>query len=258
MKILNNGQAVILGLEKISLDEFPNLKVIGCNMTSTEHLPEEECEKRGIKIISLKGETDFLQEITSTAEHTIGLIIALSRNYKTALNSPYKDREFYKGHTLSGKTLGIIGCGRVGNHVRTIASSLRMNILGFDTKQSMSDLYRILEIADIVTIHIPLQGNEGFFTKSMFEYMKPTAFFINTSRGKIVENGALLWALENKHIAGAAIDFIDDPSLDRYARDNLIRTNHLGGATFEDMEKTENFITQKVTKYIQEYTQENV
>lgn len=257
MKVLHDGQAVILGLEKLNLDDFPDLRVIGCNMTGTEHLPEKEMAERGIKLMSLKGETEFLQTITSTAEHTIGLIIALLRNYKTALSGPYKDREAYKGHVLRGKTLGIIGLGRVGKQVLDVARALQMRTFGYDVLQpggrNANNQDILLEESDIVSLHIPLFGNEGFFTRYMFAQMKPSAYFINTSRDAVVQQGALLWALKNKVIAGAAVDFVDDEELVWYARDhdNLILTNHQGGNTHEDTEKTENFITQKVTEYVQ-------
>src|SRR3990167_4494138 len=119
MRQLYNGKAMLIGLkivDKKLLDTLPDLKVIGCNCTGLDHIDLEECDKRGIKVISLKGESQWLGEnIFSTAEHTFGLIISLLRNYKTALNEPYKDREEYKGHTLVGKTLGIIGYGRIGH-----------------------------------------------------------------------------------------------------------------------------------------------
>ena len=86
----------------------------------------------------------------------------------------------------------------------------------------------------------------------MFKQMKPTAYLINTSRSGIIERGALKYALENNIIAGAAVDFVDDPELIEYAdkHTNLILTNHLGGATVEDMEATEQFIENKVREYI--------
>jgi len=249
MKVLHNGQALIVGVEKINLHDFPKLKVIGCNMTSIEHLPLDDCKKKGIKVISLKGETEFLEGITSTAEHTIGLMIALMRNYKGAFVSIYRDRDEFKGHTLKGKMLGIIGYGRIGRQMKGIAIGLGMDIYAVDQRDQYQE---ILKQSDIVSLHIPLQDNEGFFTKEMFKQMKPTAYFINTSRSNIVEEGALLWALENKEIVGAAVDFVDDSELIEYAykNDNLILTNHLGGNTFEDREKTEEFIENKVNEYI--------
>lgn len=260
MRVLHGGQAVILGLEKLSLDDFPDLKVVGCNCTGTDHLPVEEMERRGIKLISLKGETGFLQTITSTAEHTIFLIGALLRNYKTALNGPYKDRGAYRGHVLRDKTLGIIGFGRVGKQVASIAEGFGVEFLSCDKEVPLdvvstkfSFLGDLLRLSDIVSIHIPLPGNEGFFTREMFKQMKPASYLINTSRDGVIEKGALLWALENKIIAGAAVDFVDDEELVHYARDhdNLILTNHIGGCTEEDMERTEEFIERKVEEYME-------
>lgn len=260
MKVLHNGQAVIVGLDGVDLDDFPNLKVVGCNMTGTEHLPLEECEKRGIKVISLKGETEFLKDITSTAEHTIGLMIALMRNYKNALNGPYQEREVYKGHVLAGKTLGVIGgLGRIGSQIASIASGLEMQGLLWDFNgeglfTNADSFEDFVSRSDIVSIHIPLSGNKDFFTKKMFRQMKATAYLINTSRDGVIEKGALKWALENKIIAGAGVDFIDDPELVEYAKihDNLILTNHIGGCTYEDMEKTEAFIVDKIDSFFKE------
>lgn len=95
----------------------------------------------------------------------------------------------------------------------------------------------------------------------MLQQLKPTAYLVNTSRGGVVERGALKWALENGVIAGAAVDFTDDPELIAYAtqgryyrrpRSNLILTNHLGGCTVEDMAATEEFVTRKVERYLVE------
>ena len=123
MKSLGNGKALIIGVEEVNgkaLGKFPYLKVIGVPMTGLDHLPWKEIKKRNIKVISLKDYPIFLSTITSTAEHTMGLILALVRNYRTALNPPYKDREEYKGHTLSDKVLGIIGYGRIGKQLKKI------------------------------------------------------------------------------------------------------------------------------------------
>lgn len=257
MRIIHNGKAILAGLEKIDtklLDSLPNLKVIGCNCTGLDHIDLVECEKRGIEVISLQGKTEFTETVKSTAEHTMGLIIALSRNYRRALNEPYKHREKYIGHTLGGKTLGIIGYGRVGKQLAKIADGFGMINFVIDKSFENINTNEITFViqSDIVSLHIPLVGNEGFFTKDMFKQMKPTAVLINTSRDKIIEKGALVWALENGIIAGAAVDFIDDEELLHYARDqdNLILTPHIGGATYEDLEKTEKFIEDRVEKYL--------
>lgn len=251
MKVLNNGEAIVVGLEEINLDDFPSLKVIGCNMTSCEHLPLEEMKNRGIKLISLADFPLFMKSITSTAEHTFGLIIALLRNYKTALNYPYKERDFYKGHTLSDKVLGIVGYGRVGKQLKKMAVGFSMTVITHEKGEPYLD--NLLEESDIVSLNINLEGNEGFFTKEMFQKMKPTSYLVNTSRNAIIQKGALLDALKRGIISGAAVDFTDDEALVEWSKthDNLILTNHIAGATFEDMQRTENHIINQVNLYLE-------
>lgn len=252
MRIINE-KAIVVGFEEIDFDKFPNLKVVGCNATSTEHI-DDECAKRGIKVISLRGETEFLNTITSTAEHTMGLILALSRNYKASLNTQYyKDRDLYKGHTLSGKSLLLIGGdGRIGRQVQKMAKAFGMQVAIYEKHQPVEQLHELLQFSDVVSVHIPLLGNEGFFQKGYFSLMKPTSFFINTSRLGIVESGALLWALKYDIIFKSAVDFTDDLELVKYAKthDNLILTPHCGGNTFEDRERTEEFIIMKVNQHL--------
>ena len=244
-------------------------------MTGLDHIDLKECEKRGIKVISLQGETQFLREVTSTAEHTIGLMIALLRNYLVALSGPWLLRDAYIGHKLKGKKICLIGGqGRIGTQVCKVVEALGMRpylfdivyeepfwlqwfgkITGLEDEEDtlIDRLNDVLSRSDIVSIHIPLSGNEGFFTREMFEQMKNNAYFINTSRSKVVEDGALIYALKNKLIAGAAVDFTDDPELVKYAAesDNLILTNHIGGVTHEDWALTEKFIIKKIDEYME-------
>jgi len=264
MKVIENGRGLVVGFEEIDFAKYPDLEVVGYNTTGEDHIPWHELNKRSIRAITLKGETEFLQSITSTSEHTIGLMIALARNYKRAFRT--LDREI--GHRLSGKTLGIIGVGRVGKQVINMTKGLGLYCWGFDPRGGLdkeltdlslsgggkvmmgSQIEIPLSNADYISLHIPLEGNEGFFTKEMFKQMKPTAYFINTSRAGVVEKGALLWALEHNEIAGAATDFIEDDLL-TYKGDNLLLTNHLGGNTIEDRKATEEFMTNKVKEYLE-------
>ena len=256
MRLDYDNKVLFMGLETIDLNDYPKVEVLGVNCTGLDHLPWKQIEERGIKVISIQGDAQWLGvNITSTAEHTMGLILAISRNYKTALNEPYKDREEYKGHVLKDKELLIIGFGRVGKQIWDIAEAFKMKIWALEKKGDVNIEYdQWISKADYITLHIPLVGNEGFFTKEMFKQMKPTAYLINTSRDAIIEKGALIWALENRVIAGAAIDFIDDPELVHYARDhtNLVLTNHIAGATWEDQAKTEKRIQTKVEEYLKQ------
>ena len=254
MQTLHAGKAVLIGAEKVDFKEFPkNLQVIGCNMTGTDNLPWDFINAKGIKVISLEGETEFLNEITSTAEHTIGLVIALLRNYKLGFRWPTRERDSSVGHTVNGKTLGIIGHGRVGKQVERMAIALGMAVRICEKVHKEEELNELLKKSDVVSLHIPLTGNDGFFGKYMFSMMKSAAYFINTSRLGVVAPEALLWALKESFIAGAAVDFIEDKDLLDYERlgfGNLILTNHCGGNTHEDREKTLNFVKEKVDEYI--------
>lgn len=279
MTILHNGQALLIAIEEVDarvLDLYPNLKVIGTSTTGTDHIDLEECRKRGIEVISLQyaGQRDrdvekLLDSVTSTAEHTIGLIIALMRNYKTALNPPYKHRDEYMGHSLKGKKILLIGgLGRVGRQVEQMAKGFGMDVYVHDKMFARGFLRRwrrttgfywgqglkfVLSQMDIVSIHVPLPDNEGMFTREMFQCMKPSAYFINTSRSGVVAPEALLWALEEGEIAGASVDFTDEQGLVDYAsqHNNLILTNHIAGVTYEDRQKTSDFIKKKVNDFME-------
>ena len=225
------------------LDTHPDVKVIGSPTTGLDHIDLVLCQERGVKVVSLQGELSFLRSITSTAEHTWGLIIALSRCYRSAFDGVRR-----QGNRLSGKTLGIIGSrGRIGTQVAKYAKAFGMKIKKADKGDKLVGLLRE---SDVVTAHIPLQGNEGFWKLAHFKQMKPSAVFINTSRTRIVEDGALLSALRDGLIAGAAMDFTDDPELVQYAKthDNLILTPHIGGNTVEDRAATDLFIQEKMQK----------
>jgi len=236
-------------IDRVWLDVHPKVGVIGSPTTGTDHLDMKEISKRGIICKTLKKEKRFLRTITSTAEHTLGLIISLMRNYKKAFRSPLEERDVYMGRKLMGKTAGIIGHkGRIGKMISKMLKASGMKIIGYDTRSWIKgNLTKLLTESDVVSIHIHLQGNEGFFTKSMFSLMKKTAYIVNTSRAEIFEKGALLDALKKGKIAGAALDFIGDKDLELYAKthDNLILTNHMGGLTWEDRKSTQEFISKK-------------
>lgn len=223
------------------LDAHQDVKVIGSPTTGLDHIDQAACQERGVKVVSLQGELSFLRTITSTAEHTWGLIIALSRGYRSAFDGVRR-----QGNRLSGKTLGIIGSrGRIGTQVAKYAKVFGMKVKKADKGDKLVSLLRE---SDVVTVHIPLQGNEGFFTLAHFKQMKPTSYFVNTSRTKVMKDGALFGALRDGLIAGAAVDFTDDPDLVQYAKthDNLILTPHIGGNTTEDRKLTDDFILERM------------
>ena len=253
------------------------LKVIATPTTGLNHIDLDEAKKRGINIISLRGQTGFLKYITSTAEEALGLTLALAKNIPGAFDDVKQNkwnRDAWKGRQLAGKTFGILGCGRLGKIVAKYAHALRMSVIGSDPhvsermmmrygieKVSMNTLFKK---SDILSIHVLLTDETKNLVKEKhFKMMKPESFFINTARAEIIEENALYQALKNKWIAGAAIDVMWNESSDglhlktdpifAYAKNNknLIIVPHIGGATYEAMAITEDFIAKLVVKSIQ-------
>jgi len=269
-------------IDKFWFDKMPNLKVIATPTTGLNHIDMAEAEKRGIKIISLRGHTEFLDKITSTAEETIGLMIALVRKLPWAFDyvkvGGWVNRDKFRGHELAHKTLGILGLGRLGRMVARYALAMDMNVIASDPnvaetdmeklglrKVSMEELFRE---SDVLSVHVLLtDGTRNLVKAEHFNLMKPDAYFVNTARAEIIEQGVLETALENKFIAGAAVDVmwgeegglkfegqLKNNRLWNYAKthDNLIIVPHIGGATYEAMAITEDFIADLVSKHFLE------
>lgn len=268
MKHLADATVLVAGLEHTIDQEIlsagKHLKIIAVPATGTDHIDRKTAEERGVRILSLAGETEFLSTVTSTAELALGLIISLLRHIPRAhasVMSGHWDREAFRGHALAGKTLGIVGYGRLGKMMATFGKAVGMKVIYSDPHEKGSlSLSDVLRNADVISLHVPLNSEtEGMIGKAEFSSMKPTAILINTSRGKIVKEDELIDALKNGTIAGYAADVLGDevdfagkaksPLID-YAQkhDNVILTPHIGGCTEEDREKTDVFIAEKVVK----------
>lgn len=256
------------------MDTMPDLQIIATPTTGLNHVDLAEAKKRGIKVISLRGRTSFLKYIPSTAEETMALILALVRKipwaHQHVLSGGWK-RDLFKGNQLVGKTLGLIGFGRLGKIVARYAKAFGMNVIAYDPHLATgvfrragvrrAALPQLLRASDIVSLHASLtDATKNLLREKHFRRMKPTAYFINTARGEIVDEAALLKALKNKWIAGAGLDVIwnergdgkhlkGNPLL-AYAKThrNLIIVPHIGGATYEAMAVTEDFIANLVKK----------
>src|SRR3989344_289897 len=266
-------------IDKSWLDKMPNLKVIATPTTGLNHIDMAEAEKRGVKIISLRGHTEFLDKITSTAEETIGLMIALVRKLPWAYDyvraGGWVERDRFRGHELQGKTLGILGLGRLGKMAARYARALDMRVIACDpnvAEAAMKELGvakvtmdKLFQESDVLSLHVLLTDDTRNLVKEEhLKMMKPTAYFINTARADIIEQGVLETALENRLIAGAAVDVmwgeegglkfeqeLKNNRLFKYAKnhDNLLIVPHIGGATYEAMATTEDFIADLVKRY---------
>ena len=250
----------------------PNLRAIVTATTGLDHIDLEAAERHGINVLSLRGEVDFLQSIPATAELTWGLLLTLTRNIPAAFSSVLNgewERDRFKGHDLAGKRLGILGLGRIGRIVARYGLAFGMKASAFDpTAQNwvdgverMESLTGLLQVADVLSIHVPLNPDTvGLIGGRELDLLPAGALLINTSRGDIVNEPALITALQSGQLAGAAVDVVSMERIDlleksallQYARahKNLIITPHIGGASYESMAATEIFMARKLVNYL--------
>lgn len=240
---------------------FPSLRWIVCPATGTDHIDHAEAERRGIKVLSLKGEPG-LSNVRATVEHTIGLILALTRRIPWAAEHVRRggwDRYGFEGTDLQGKQAEVVGFGRIGMDVRDKLFQFGMNVWwhGPEMTQNRPAFHEFLKRADLVTVHCDLnESSRGLFGPAEFRAMKPGAFFINTARGAVVQEQALLDALRG-HLGGAALDVVEgEPGCSDALRiaagalPNLIVTPHIGGCTREAREQTEGMMVDRLLREI--------
>ena len=259
-------------IDREIIDTGENLEVISTATTGLNHIDTDYAKERKIDVLSLKGETKFLEDIHATAEHTWALILALIRKVPQSFQSVKKgewDRDSFKGRELHGATLGIVGFGRIGKKIAKYGQAFGMAVIAYtkdtidqlDGVSLVDSLSTILEKSDIVSIHVPLNSTTRMmFRDKEFNIMKKGSILINTSRGEIIDEDALMNAIKYGFLAGAALDVLDGEAvliqktkskiIEFATNDNrLIITPHIGGATFESMEKTEIFMAKKLVKF---------
>lgn len=227
------------------VDSLPELRCITTRSTGFDHIDLEACADRGIKVSNVP----FYGENT-VAEHTFALILALSRNvHKSYMRSLRRDFsiEGLKGFDLQGKTLGVVGVGHIGMHVIRIAKGFGMHVLACDTKRDkfLSEVlhYRHVELdellsqSDIITLHVPHNDQtHHMINRETIKRMKHGALLINTSRGGLVDNGALIEALDQKILAGVGLDVLEGEDLIREEK-QLLHHSEQSLATMEELFK---------------------
>ena len=227
------------------LEAGKKLKVIARHGVGVNNIDVATATKLGIQVTFTP-----LANSNTVAEQTIGMLLALSRNLL------YIDRQFRQGNweirnklqgtDLAGKTLGIAGLGRIGTLVAKKANAFDMKILAFDPfidagripeyVTRVNSLEDIFAQSDFVTLHMPFE--KKLVGKALFELMKPTAYFVNLSRGEVVFEEELIAALTDKKIAGAALDVFEPEPPDMvnnplFKMDNVILTPHNAALTKE-------------------------
>ncbi len=256
-------------VDKDLLDSLPSLRCLACNTTGLSHIDLAETDRRNITVLSLKGEAAFLKEVRATAELTLFLALALLRRCKEALamaESGLWDRMKLVGSDLDGRTVGLIGFGRLGRIAAELFIAFRARVVACDCSEveplsgvEMMGLEEVLAEADIVSLHASWShGEEPILTSRAMSLMKPDALLVNTARGELIDESALLAILKEGRIS-AALDVLANEQgqdlsqnpLIAFARhsNNLILTPHLGGATIESSVKTEIFMAEKIREW---------
>jgi phosphoglycerate dehydrogenase-like enzyme len=226
------------------LTSLPRLKFIAQTGRTSAHLDLPAATRRGIAVAGTPSDTG-----TSTKELTVGLILGLLR--KIPQVDRYMREEIWPaiaGQLLEGKTVGILGFGRIGKEVAAIMKVFNTRVLAYSRTLTAAKaaesgaecvpMETLLRESDIVTIHIPLnQNTRGIIGEKELAMMKAGALLINTARGPLVSEQALIGALQTGHLGGAALDVFDieplpmDHPLRRF--DNVILLSHRGYATIE-------------------------
>ncbi|MDI6828169.1 MAG: hydroxyacid dehydrogenase [Armatimonadota bacterium] len=266
-------------LKKPTLDKLPKLRMIATRSTGYDHIDIQECERRHIAVANVP----FYGENT-VAEHAFGLILSLSRKiHKATMRTSRLDfsLENLRGFDLKGKTIGVVGAGRIGLHVVRIAKGFGMEVLVYDVRHepllaevlgfTYVPFEELLQRSDIITLHVPLtNATYHMINSNNIDLIKRGAILINTARGAIVETEALLTALDKGILSGAGLDVFEGEEsikeetallvqklpreklreiLLSYAllhRDNVVITPHIG------------FYSQEALLRIMQTTEENI
>jgi D-3-phosphoglycerate dehydrogenase / 2-oxoglutarate reductase len=240
------------------LERADRLKVIGRAGVGVDNVDIDAATRRGIVVANAPEST-----VVSAAEHTIGLLVALSRNIPqahAALKQGRWERGRYGGIELEGKTLGVLGFGRIGQQVARRALGLGMRVVAYDpfvSKERFRELgvervetpEEVYGAADFLTLHLPLtEETRGQIGKTAFEQMRDGVRLINAARGELVDETALLEALQSGKVGGAALDVFsaepyDGPLLQL---DNVVVTPHLAASTEEAQDRAGLIVAEQV------------
>lgn len=245
------------------MDRAEKLRVIGRAGVGVDNIDVKAATKRGIVVMNAPDGNTI-----TTAEHTIALLVSLARNVPQAhakLQNGVWDKKSFVGVELNGKTLGVIGLGRIGRHVAGVAKGFGMKILAFDPFVSddqareagieIGSLETVFSKADFITIHTPVTDEtRGIIGAGAFAKMKDGVRLINCARGGLVDEEALLAAIQSGKVAGAALDVYateplaaDSPLL---GNEKIITTPHLGASTTEAQEGVALTVAEQIRDYL--------
>lgn len=244
------------------LAKCPELKAVGMAGIGLNHIDLDLCKARDIGIFNVPEGS-----IESVAELALGFFIAAARNIVKASRDTRNgkwDKSGYMGHTLEGKTLGILALGKIGSRVAELVKPLGMQVLAYDPfiteEQAKSrgaklvSLEELLKTSDFVSIHTPLtEATYHLIGKDEIDLMKDTAFLFNLGRGGVIDEDALYEALVTGKIKAAALDVMEvepAPQSRLFELDNVFITPHIGAGTVESQKYIAETIAHKVLEHL--------
>lgn len=245
------------------IEAAKNLKVIGRAGTGLDNVDIQAANEKGIVVMNVPGGNTL-----SAAEHTLALLFSLARKVPQAnlsVKQGHWERKKFMGVELNGKTLGIIGLGRIGSIVAEKALCLKMKVLAYDPFISpeaagekgveLVSFDELLSRSDFITIHTPLtKETHHIIDRSAFEKMKQGVYIINCARGGIIDEEALYEAILSGKVAGAALDVFEkepvDPNHPLLKLDQVIATPHLGASTIEAQKVVAVEIAKQIVDYL--------
>ncbi|MFW5697145.1 MAG: hydroxyacid dehydrogenase [Fimbriimonadaceae bacterium] len=206
-------------LQAETLQKLPKLELIATRSTGFDHIDLEHCRQRGITVSNVPEYGD-----NTVAEHVFGLLLTISHRLREAMDRTRRGDFSFKGlqgFDLMDKTLGIIGTGNIGRHVSRIANGFGMHVLGYDVKPDEGaaqeygfkyvDIDKLLAESDVITLHVPAsEKTKNLISTKEFRQMKEGAVLINTARGDVLDNQALIGALSEGKLRAAGLDVLPE------------------------------------------------
>ncbi len=220
------------------LAHFPNLKLIATRSTGYDHIDLSACNSRGVLVVNVPSYGE-----DTVAEYTFALLLSLTRKIFESYDRIRETGSFsllgLRGVDLKGKTLGVVGTGRIGKNVIEIAKGFNLNVVAFDKfpDQAYADkmgykylsLDEVLSQSDILTLHVPyLPENHHLLNESAFAKMKSGAYLINTARGGLIDTTALVKGLKEGKLAGAGLDVLEEEGVIKDELNFLTSPTHPG------------------------------
>lgn len=225
------------------MEKMPKLKIIATRSTGFNHIDMDYVEKNNIIVSTVPTYGEH-----TVAEYTFALLLALTRKLLDATEQVEHgelNANTVHGTDLHGKTLGVVGCGRIGRNVARLGKAFGMSVVGFDPFPNEEEAKKIgmeyksldelLKVSDVVSLHAPCTAeNKHLMNEAAFEKMKRGSYLVNTARGELVDTMALISALQYGHVAGAAIDVVEDEKLmDLDEEELILRKGRIPRASLE-------------------------